>query len=205
MKKSRFTEEQMVTSCASRTRHRLVRSRTSTGSASKAFTTGDSISAGPEAAGVKRFKQLEQLDQEKARLKKMPAERDRELDVMKEVNAKNVASAPARRQAGRVPESPGPFRASLHYELTLAVRDAPVPAAMSILSVQYPPYGCRRIEIFLERQASHPVSADKAWPHGLCGVLLACRSKQAAEPAMAAYGPSGRMSSYSMCAPTASS
>jgi putative transposase len=38
-----------------------------------------------EAADVKRLKQLEQ---ENARLKKMVAERDLELDVMREINAK---------------------------------------------------------------------------------------------------------------------
>ncbi|KAJ3473096.1 hypothetical protein NLI96_g13135 [Meripilus lineatus] len=41
---------------------------------------------GLEAADIKRLKQLEQ---ENARLKKMLAERDLELDVMKEINAKN--------------------------------------------------------------------------------------------------------------------
>lgn len=41
---------------------------------------------GMDAADVKRLKQLEQ---ENARLKKMLAERDLELDVMKEINAKN--------------------------------------------------------------------------------------------------------------------
>ncbi|WP_175762802.1 IS3 family transposase, partial [Burkholderia anthina] len=35
-------------------------------------------------------------------------------------------------------------------------------AAMSILSAQYPRYGYRRIQIFLERQG-HPMSADRAW------------------------------------------
>lgn len=40
---------------------------------------------GMEAADVKRLKQLEQ---EIARLKKMLAERDLELDVMKEIDAK---------------------------------------------------------------------------------------------------------------------
>ena len=42
-------------------------------------------------------------------------------------------------------------RSALHYESKLAVRDAPVLAAMSILSAQYPRYGYRRIQIFLER------------------------------------------------------
>ncbi|SPB19020.1 transposase A [Caballeronia novacaledonica] len=40
---------------------------------------------GMKAAGVKRLKQLEQ---ENARLNKIAAERDLELDVMREINAK---------------------------------------------------------------------------------------------------------------------
>ncbi len=39
--------------------------------------------------------------------------------------------------------------------------DAPVLAVMSILSAQYPRYGYRRIEIFLERQG-HSMSVDRA-------------------------------------------
>jgi len=42
------------------------------------------------------------------------------------------------------------------------MRDAPVLAAMSILSAQYPRYGYRRIHIFLERQG-HFMSMDRAW------------------------------------------
>lgn len=53
-------------------------------------------------------------------------------------------------------------RSTLHYESKLAVRDAPVLAAMSILSAQYPRYGYRRIPIFLGRQG-HKMSADRAW------------------------------------------
>ncbi|PPB80131.1 hypothetical protein B0O95_1405 [Mycetohabitans endofungorum] len=43
-------------------------------------------------------------------------------------------------------------RSALRYESKLAGRDAPVLAAMSILSAQYPHYGYRRIQIFLKRQ-----------------------------------------------------
>lgn len=53
-------------------------------------------------------------------------------------------------------------RSALHYESKLGGRDAPVLAAMSILSAQYRRYGYRRIQIFLERQG-HPMSADRAW------------------------------------------
>lgn len=42
------------------------------------------------------------------------------------------------------------------------MRDAPVLAAMSILSAQYPRYGYRRIHIFLERQG-YLMSMDRAW------------------------------------------
>lgn len=51
-------------------------------------------------------------------------------------------------------------RSALHYESKVAVRDAPVLAAMSILSAQYPRYGYRRIQIFLGRQG-HEMSADR--------------------------------------------
>ncbi len=84
-----------------------------------------------------------------------------------------VVSAPARRQQVTYAKARGlserracalmsVARSALHYESTLAVRDAPVLAAMSILSAQYPRYGYRRIQIFLERQG-HPMSADRAW------------------------------------------
>ncbi|EJN01211.1 transposase [Herbaspirillum sp. YR522] len=53
-------------------------------------------------------------------------------------------------------------RSALHYKPKLAARDAPVLAAMSILSAQYPRYGYRRIQIFLERQG-HCMSTDRAW------------------------------------------
>lgn len=44
-----------------------------------------------EAVDVKRLRQIET---ENARLKKLLAERDLEIEVMKEINAKNVWSAP---------------------------------------------------------------------------------------------------------------
>lgn len=53
-------------------------------------------------------------------------------------------------------------RSALHYESKLAERDAPVLAAICVLSAQYPRYGYRRIQIFLDRQG-YPMSADRAW------------------------------------------
>ena len=57
-----------------------------TGSASRRSTPGASGSAAIEANDVRRLKQLEA---ENARLKKLVAERDLEIEVMKEVAAKN--------------------------------------------------------------------------------------------------------------------
>jgi putative transposase len=52
-------------------------------------------------------------------------------------------------------------RSTLGYASRLAVRDAPVVAAMRELALQYPRYGYRRIRIFLARRG-HGMSADRA-------------------------------------------
>lgn len=53
-------------------------------------------------------------------------------------------------------------RSSLHYESAQTVKDVPVLTGMAILSAQYPRYGYRRIQIFLERQG-HKMSAGRAY------------------------------------------
>ena len=61
-------------------------------------------------------------------------------------------------------------RSTLRYQSRLVERDAPVVAAMRELAAQYPRYGYRRIQVFLERRG-HVMSADRAhrlWRlHGL--------------------------------------
>lgn len=47
------------------------------------------------------------------------------------------------------------------YQSRLAARDAPAVAAMRELAAQYPRYGYRRIQVFLERQG-HRMSPDRA-------------------------------------------
>jgi putative transposase len=52
-------------------------------------------------------------------------------------------------------------RSSVRYRSSLVERDAPVLAAMRELSAQYPRYGYRRIQVFLERRGQL-MSADRA-------------------------------------------
>ncbi len=52
-------------------------------------------------------------------------------------------------------------RSTVGYESRLTVRDAPAVAAMRELAAQYPRYGYRRIQVFLERKG-HAMSVDRA-------------------------------------------
>jgi len=85
MKKTRFTEEQMV---------KMLREadRTSVPEVAKKYGVSDQTLynwrkhfGGLDPSDVKRLRQLEQ---ENARLKKLVAERDLEIEVMKEIAAK---------------------------------------------------------------------------------------------------------------------
>jgi putative transposase len=84
-----------------------------------------------------------------------------------------MVSAPARRQQVDYAKRRGlserwacallsVARSALHYEARMPVRDAPVLAAMVSLSAQYPRFGYRRIQVFLERQGL-VMSADRVW------------------------------------------
>ncbi|WP_418117919.1 IS3 family transposase [Variovorax sp. 350MFTsu5.1] len=159
MKKSRFSEEQMVT---------ILREadRTTVAEAAKKHKVSDATIYAwrkhfgqMEAADVKRLKALEL---ENSRLKKLLAERDLDLEILKEINAKKLVSPLARREQlafvrarglslRRACGLIGMSRATPSYELRLPAKDAPVLAAMKALSAQYPRYGYRRIRVFLRR------------------------------------------------------
>ena len=85
MKKGRFSEEQMVGILREADRSLVARWPRSMESASRRSTTWRQRFAGMSADDVKRLRLLEQ---ENTRLKKILAERDLEIEVMKEIAAK---------------------------------------------------------------------------------------------------------------------
>ena len=158
MRKSRFTDEQVVTIGArggSRT-DRLVAKRH--GISEQTIYTWRKDFGTFQADDVRRLKQLEA---ENARLKKLVAER-RPRDRGDGGHCKKMVSVPARR-AGvayatgkglsqrRACTLLGVGRSALHYCSTKLAKDAPVLARMAELAAQYPRYGYRRIAIFLGR------------------------------------------------------
>ena len=53
-------------------------------------------------------------------------------------------------------------RSTLHYEPCMEVRDGPLIVAMTGLAAQYPRYGYRRIQVFMEHQG-HVMGPDRAY------------------------------------------
>ena len=60
----------------------------------------------------------------------------------------------------------GVARSSLKYVSRLEERDRPVVEAMKRLASQYPRYGYRRIQVFLEREGYPAVALEECAPRG---------------------------------------
>jgi transposase-like protein len=85
MRKSRFSEEQKVKMLQEADRTSVAAVAKKHGVSAETLYKWRRAYGGMEASEVKRFKQLEQ---DNARLKKLLAERDLEIEVMKEITAK---------------------------------------------------------------------------------------------------------------------
>ena len=137
MKKTRFTEEQMVTILREADQRPVPEVAKKNGVSAQTLYAWRKHFGTLEPADVKRLRQLEQ---ENGRLKKMVADRDLEIDVLKEITLRTRAPAAGRvctctRSVGspRVRALRGP-----RWEPRLVARDAPALAAS--LAAQYPRY-----------------------------------------------------------------
>ena len=168
MKKTRFTEEQMVTILREADEKPVPEVAKKHGVSAQTIYAWRKHFGTLEPADVKRLRQLEQ---ENGRLKKMVADRDLEIDVLKEITAKKMVGARVRRQqvayargaacraAARAPYSPSRGR---RWGMSRGWRRGMRRSwrRCATLAGQYPRYGYRRIRIFLSAQG-HAMSAER--------------------------------------------
>jgi putative transposase len=169
MRKSKFTDEQMVKILREADQHPVAEVAKKHGISEQTLYVWRKRFGTLDADEAKRLKQLEG---ENTRLKKLLAERDLEIEVMKEINAKKMVSAPARRKQVELAVARGlsyrracrllrVARSALAHRSKMATRDAPVVERMRVLAAQYSRYGYRRIRIFLAREG-HQMSVARA-------------------------------------------
>ncbi len=82
--------------------------------------------------------------------------------VLRWLNQSNIYVCQRGRSVRRACALLSVSRSTLGYESKVAMKDAPVLKAMHELAAQYPRYGYRRIQVFLERQ-SQVMSADRVY------------------------------------------
>ena len=148
MRKARFAEEQMVAIIREADRDQVSVVAKRHGISEQTMYTWRKRVGGFQADDVRRLRYLEA---ENSRLKKLVAERDLEIEVMKEVVAKNGERAGSPTASGVWPGAGSVGAASLHavlggaigvgYQSGKALNDASAVERMKELSAQYPRYG----------------------------------------------------------------
>ena len=139
MKKTRFTEEQMVTILWEADTKPIPDVAKKHGVSGQTIYSWRKHFGSLEPSDVKRLRQLEMVGA-RVRRQQVAYTRSRGLSDRRACAVLSVA------------------RSALGYQSRLAVRDAPALAAMRRLAAQYPRYGYRRIRIFLRRDvAGDPV------------------------------------------------
>ena len=160
MQKSRFTDEQIVAMLREADRTSVAETAKKHKVSEQTIYVWRKHFAGLAPADMKRLKALEL---ENAKLKRLLAERDLEVDYHARGESKKMVSPQARReQIGFVRKHGlsqrracgllGVPRSIMGYRLRQPIKDAPALTAMRRLSAQYPRYGYRRIRIFLRRE-----------------------------------------------------
>ena len=177
MRKGRFSEEQMVAIIREADRDPVAAVAKRHGISEQTMTLGASASV-VAASDVKRLRQLEV---ENGRLKKLVAERDLEIEVMKEVaaNGERAGSPAAMTMAGAWPLGAAGLHAVLSGAIGVAVSQPEGREGCACghadegAVAQYPRYGYRRIRIFLNRDG-HRMSPGRRTG---CGKRQGCRCR----------------------------
>jgi putative transposase len=109
--------------------------------------------------GTDDVKRLLNLEQENCRQNKILAERDLEIEVMKEITAKKVVSMQSRLNQTRYAIERGisqrqafallqVARSGLTYTCKMPIKDATIFQVMRHYSGKYPRFGARRVRVF---------------------------------------------------------
>ena len=162
MKRSRFSEEQIIG----------ILREAEAGSPIKAVCAAHNISTATYHAWKRKFggmevseaKRLRALEEENSRLKRLVADQAVQIHILKEVNAKKLASPSARRRAvkmsvqegiGKVAaacRALGLARSSYYRSGRSSLESRRIRKAVLELSGQHPRYGYRRITALMRRE-----------------------------------------------------